>query len=150
MLQTKIREEMKQAMIAKDAVRLSVLRGVLSGFTNELVSLSRTPQDELSDEEALKVIIKMAKQRKDSIEQFRLGGREDLVVKEEEELEHLLPYLPTLMERDAIRPIAIQKKDELGIIDKSKSGLLMAAIMKDLKGKADGADVKAVVEEILG
>jgi hypothetical protein len=149
-LQSTIREEMKQAMIAKDATKLSVVRGVISAFTNELVAIGKTPQDELTDEEALKVITRISKQRKDSIDQFRAAGREDLVIKEEEELEHLLPYLPKLMERDEIKPLAIAKKDELGIIDKSKSGLLMSALMKDLKGKADGNDVKAVVEELLG
>ncbi len=149
MLQTKIREEMKQAMIAKDSLKLSVLRGVLAGFTNELVAIGKTPQDELTDEEALKVITRLAKQRKDSIEQFNAGAREDLAAKEEEELEYLLPYLPVMMERSAIKVMALEKKGELGITDKSKSGLLMSAIMKELKGKADGADVKAVVEEIL-
>jgi uncharacterized protein YqeY len=149
MLQTKMREEMKQAMIAKDAIKLSVVRGVLSGFTNELVTLGRMPQDALSDEEALKVILRIAKQRKDSIEQFRAGGREDLVIKEEEELAHLSPYLPIMMERSAIKPIAEQIKNDLGITDKTKSGQLMATIMKELKGKADGNDVKAVVEELL-
>jgi hypothetical protein len=149
-LQSTIREEMKQAIIAKDATKLSVVRGVISAFTNELVAIGKTPQDELTDEEALKVITRISKQRKDSIDQFRAAGREDLVIKEEEELEHLLPYLPKLMERDEIKPLAIAKKDELGIIDKSKSGLLMSALMKDLKGKADGNDVKAVVEELLG
>jgi hypothetical protein len=149
-LQSTIREEMKQAMIAKDATKLSVVRGVISAFTNELVAIGKTPQDELTDEEALKVITRISKQRKDSIDQFRAAGREDLVIKEEEELEHLLPYLPKLMERDEIKPLAIAKKDELGIIDKSKSGLLMSALMKDLKGKVDGNDVKAVVEELLG
>ena len=149
MLQTKIREEMKQAMIAKDSLKLSVLRGILSSFTNELVAIGKTPQDELTDEEALKVITRLAKQRKDSIEQFNAGAREDLAAKEEEELGYLLPYLPAMMERSAIKVIALEKKEELGITDKSKSGLLMSAIMKELKGKADGADVKAVVEEIL-
>ena len=150
MLQTKIREEMKAAMIAKDSIKLSVVRGVLSAFTNELVTLGRTPQDTLSDEEALKVIVRIAKQRKDSIEQFRVGGREDLVEKEEEELAHLLPYLPTMMSQADIKPIAEKIKDELGITDKTKSGQLMSAIMKELKGKADGNDVKAVVEGLLG
>ncbi len=140
---------MKQAMIAKDSLKLSVLRGILSSFTNELVAIGKTPQDELTDEEALKVITRLAKQRKDSIEQFNAGAREDLAAKEEEELGYLLPYLPAMMERSAIKVIALEKKEELGITDKSKSGLLMSAIMKELKGKADGADVKAVVEEIL-
>ncbi len=57
-------------------------------------------------------------------------------------------YLPTLMSQDAIRPLAEAKKAEMGVTDKSKMGILVGALMKDLQGKADGADVKAVVESL--
>lgn len=147
-LQQQIRDGIKQAMLAKDSVRLNVLRGLVSAFTNELVAQKRKPQEELNDEEALNVIKRSVKQRKDSIDQFRAGGREDLVASEEAELAVLQTFLPATMSKDAIRAIAEKKKVELGVTDKSKMGVFMGAVMKELKGQADGADVKEVVESL--
>lgn len=145
-LQETIKGSLKEAMMAKDAVRMTVIRGLMSGFTNELVALGRTPQDALTDDEVLAVIRRGVKQRKDAIEQFVAGGREDLADSEKAELVLLEVYLPAMMPREEIQKIAEAKKAELGIDDKSKSGMLMSTLMKELKGKADGADVKAVVE----
>ena len=94
------------------------------------------------------VIKRLAKQRKDSIEQFRNGGREDLAGVEEKELAILEELLPQMMSQDAIRPIAEKKKAELGVEDKSKMGILVGAVMKELGGQADGSDVKAVVDSL--
>lgn len=135
-------------MMAKDTVKLTVIRGLVSAFTNELVALGRTPQSALTDEEVLNVIRRAVKQRKDSVEQFTKGGRADLAEAENAELALLSVYLPQMMSQDDIRAIAEAKKAELGVTDKSKVGILMSALMKDLKGKADGADVKAVVESL--
>ncbi|MBP9690958.1 GatB/YqeY domain-containing protein [Candidatus Woesebacteria bacterium] len=145
-LQETIKASLKEAMMAKDTVKMTVIRGLMSGFTNELVALGRTPQDALTDDEALAVIRRGVKQRKDAIEQFVAGGREDLADSEKAELALLEVYLPSMMSREDIQKIAEAKKAELGIDDKSKVGMLMSTIMKELKGKADGADVKAVVE----
>ncbi len=145
-LQETIKASLKEAMMAKDSVKMTVIRGLMSGFTNELVALGRTPQDALTDDEVLAVIRRGVKQRKDAIEQFVAGGREDLADSEKAELALLEVYLPAMMPREEIQKIAEAKKAELGIDDKSKSGMLMSTIMKELKGKADGADVKAVVE----
>lgn len=145
-----IKNEIKEAMLAKDEVRLSVLRGLLAAFTNELVAQKRKPQEMLSDEDAVAVIKRSAKQRKESIEQFRKGGREDLAKTEEEEIKYLQKYLPVSMSLEEIKKIVLAKKEELGISDKSKSGQLVGVIMKELKGRADGSDVKKVVEEIFG
>jgi hypothetical protein len=148
MLQKKIIENMQKAMKEKDELRLLVLRGLMAAFTNELVSKKKKPDGELSDEEALEVIQRGAKQRKDSIEQFNKGGRADLAESEEKELAILEEYLPEMMGRDEIEKLAKAKKEELGIDDKAKMGMLMGSLMKDLKGKADGGDVKAVVESL--
>ncbi len=145
-LQETIKASLKEAMMAKDSVKMTVIRGLMSGFTNELVALGRTPQDALTDDEVLAVIRRAVKQRKDAIEQFVAGGREDLADSEKAELALLEVYLPAMMPREEIQKIAEAKKAELGIDDKSKSGMLMSTLMKELKGKADGADVKAVVE----
>ena len=134
--------------MAHDAVRLETLRAMVSGFTNELVSKSRKPSEFLNDEEALAVITRLAKQRKDSIEQFKKGNREDLVKVEEDQLAILETYLPKLMEKDEVVKIAEAKKEELGITDPTKKGMLMSALMKDLKGKADGMLVKEAVDSL--
>lgn len=144
-----IREQIKDAMKAKDTVRLMVLRGLLAAFTNELVAKMKKPQEELADEDAIAVIRRAVKQRKDSIEQFTKGGRTDLVANEEAELKVLETFLPSLMSKDDIKKIVEAKIKEMGAVDKSKIGQLVGSLMKDLKGKADGADVKSVVEDIL-
>ena len=148
MIQEKILSEIKAAMKAKDRDRLSVLRGIKTAFTNALVASSRTPQDTLTDEEALKVITKLAKQRKDSIKQFTDGGRPELAEKEAIELAILEEFLPELMSRQDIETFVKAKKDEMGLTDPSKKGMLIGASMKELKGKADGSLVREVVESL--
>lgn len=139
---------MIQAMKSKDSVRVNVMRGLMSSFTNELVAKKKKPDESLSEEEALTVILKAIKQRKDSIEQFKNGGREDLMKSEQVELSFIEEYAPKLMSLAEITEIAKKKKAELGITDKSKIGALMGPLMKDLKGKADGGDVKTAVESL--
>ena len=135
-------------MLAKDALQLKALRAMVAAFTNELVAKNKKPNEILSDEEALMVITRLAKQRKDSIEQFRKGNREDLVKEEQDELELLEAYLPKMMERSEVEKIALSKKLELSINDVKEKGKLMSVIMKDLKGKADGLVVKEVVDAL--
>lgn len=147
-LHQQIKGEVQKAMLAKDEIRLNTLRGLVSAFTNELVAKRKKPSEELTDDEALDVIRKGVKQRKDSIEQFRKGSREDLAVQEEAELKILETYLPAQMSQDEIRKIVLAKKEEMGVTDKSKMGMFMGAVMKELKGKADGADVKTVIESV--
>jgi len=148
MLHEQIKNGIKEAMLAKDALRLKAFRAMSSAFTNELVAKNKKPQDLLSDEEALAMITRLAKQRKDSIEQFTKGNREDLVKEEQEELAILETYLPKLMERSEVEKLARTKKDELGITDATQKGMLMSALMKDLKGKAEGMTVKEVVDSL--
>jgi len=148
MLHEQIKNNIKEAMMAKDSVRLETYRGMLSAFTNELVSKNRKPNEMLGDDEALAVIARLSKQRKDSIEQYTKGGREDLVKEESAQLAILETYLPKMMERDEVEKIAKIKKEELAITDVTKKGVLMSALMKDLKGKADGIVVKEVVDSL--
>jgi uncharacterized protein YqeY len=148
-IQTDIKEQMKEAMKAKDTVKLGVVRGLSSAFTNELVKLGKMPQDELSDEDALAVIRRAVKQRKDSIEQFVAGGRPELADDEKAELAILETYLPAMMSKEDVMTIAKAKMEEMGVADKSKAGMFMGALMKDLKGKADGDVVKEVVDSLL-
>jgi len=148
MIHQQIKEQVKEAMRAKDALRLNVVRNILSSFTNELIAQKKPPQGELPDDEALTVIRKLVKQRKDSIEQFRKGNREDLASAEEAELNILQAYLPAMMSKESIKTLVLQKAAELGITDKSKANQLMGAVMKATKGNADGNDVKAAVDSL--
>jgi len=135
-------------MLAKDPVRLKTLRLMISAFTNELVAKNRKPNEVLADEDVLTVLVRLAKQRKDSIEQFKKGNRDDLVKEEAAELAILEVYLPKLMDRSEIKKIAKNKQAELGITDATKKGMLMSVLMKDFKGKADGSVVKEVVDSL--
>ncbi len=148
-LQETIKGQIKEAMLAKDSVRLGVVKGLVAGFTNELVALKRMPQDALSDEEVLNVIRRAVKQRKDSIDQFTKGGRPELAESEQAELKILEAYLPQMMSEEDVMAFAKIKLAEAGTVDKSKAGMFMGTLMKDLKGKADGDVVKKVVDTLL-
>ena len=129
-------------------MKLNTLRSLSAAFTNELVAQRQTPDSPVPDELALKVIKRVVKQHKDSILQFATGGRDDLVESEKAELSFLEPYLPATITREAILPIAQAKKAELNITEKSQIGTLMGVVMKELRGNADGADVRAVIESL--
>ncbi|MEK7581734.1 MAG: GatB/YqeY domain-containing protein [Patescibacteria group bacterium] len=148
-LQQKIKEELKDAMRAKDIVRLNVIRGLLSAFTNELVAKKRKPNEILADGDAIPVINRAVKQHKDAIEQFEKGGRKDLADNEKDELIHLEKYLPAQMSEDELKPLIEAKIRELGVQDKAGVGKLLGVLMKDLKGKADGALVKKIIDGII-
>lgn len=148
MLHEQIKDSLKEAMLAKDTVKLKTIRNMLAAFMNELVAKGRKPNEFLTDEEVLIVIARLAKQRKDSIDQFTKGNREDLAEEESAELVVLETYLPKMMEKEEIEKIAQIKKQALGINDVSKKGMLMSELMKDLKGKADGSIVKEVVDSL--
>ena len=146
MLHEKIKNQIKESMMARDNGRLEVMRGLVTAFTNELVATGKTPQEMLGDEEVIKVITRASKQRKDSIEQFTKGNRMDLVEVEKAQLAILEEFLPKLMSRDEVEKFVKQKYDELEIKDVTKKGLFMSGLMKELKGQADGALVKEIVD----
>lgn len=145
-LHKQIKDDLKKAMIAKDAFLLTVLRGILSSFTNELISKD-IKGDELPDEEAFAVIRRLVKQRKDSIEQFTKGRRPELAKNEENEMKVLDAFLPQMMSEEDVKKVVMAKKSSAREIDVKKLGQFIGQIMKELKGKADGALVKKVVEE---
>ena len=113
MLHKKIKSELKEAMMAKDAVRLSVVRGLLSSFTNEAVAKGKKPDEFLSDDEALAVVKRAANQRKDAASQYREGSRADLAASEEAELALIQTYLPAQLAREEIKKaLDINPRDE--------------------------------------
>ena len=146
-LQTDIKAQMIEAMKAKETMRLSVIRGLLSAFTNELVAKGKKPDEALSDDDALAVISRAVKQRKDSIEQFEKGGRPELAADEKAELEILQKYLPAQMSREEIFQYVQNKAAEVNVTE-DKKNQFMGSIMKELKGKADGTVVKEAVDSL--
>lgn len=143
-----IKAHTKESMIARDETRTMVLRGIQAEIQRELIA-KKSPATEATDEETLAIVKRLVKQRKDSIEQFTQGGRPELAANEEKELKVLMAYVPASMSQEDIRKVVLTKKAELGIADKSGAGKLIGAVSKELKGKAEGSDIKAVVDELL-
>lgn len=160
-LKEKIQADIKKAMQDKDALKVSVLRMVMANVINKekekRAKLNKAGEEEnkldelskLTDEEVMEVISSEAKKRKDSIEQYRKGNREDLAEQEEKELEILNDYLPEQMDEEEIRKIVKQKIEELGVSTPQETGKVMGAVMPQLKGKADGNVISKIVQEEL-
>ncbi len=147
-LQEQIKEEMKTSMRARDMQAVTTYRGLMSAFTNEVVAQKKSPDTPISDEDALTVITREAKRRKDSIKQFTDAGRDDLADDEKKELVMLEKFLPELMSVEEITKIVSAKKEAMGITEHSEKGKFIGAVMGELKGKADGALVKEVVDSL--
>ena len=141
-----LQENLKQAMLAKEELKVSVLRMLKAEIMKIQTDGSGT---EITPEVIQAAIQKMVKQRKDAEEQYKTGGRPELAQKEEAEIALLMAYLPEQMSEEAIRAEVRATKEALGVTDKSGVGKLMGALMGKLKGKADGAMIKKVVEEEL-
>ncbi len=146
-MQEQIKAGIKPAMLAKDTVRLGTLRMLLASFTNELVTQGRPPTEPLSDEDCMKVIKRLAKQRKDSIEQFTAGGRQDLAIEEEAELVIIEELLPTQMTTEEIETRVKAKLKEYPL-DPTKKGQFIGTMMKELGDTADGSTVKAIIDKL--
>jgi len=146
-LKEKINEDLKSAMKSGDKIKLETIRSIRALI---LEFEKSGANKELSPEDEIKILTSAVKKRKDSIEQFRNGGREELAQKEEKELNILLNYLPKQLSEEEIK-MEVKKIAE-AIVAKSKEDFskLMPQAMKQLKGKADGKKVKEIVEQILG
>lgn len=141
-----IKAGIPEAMKAKDQVRLSTYRSLITMMTNEVVAKKRKPDEFLTDEEALVVLKRASNQRKDSIDQYEKGGRPELAESEKAELTVIEELLPAQMPKEEIEAVVKAKMGEMGVKDKSGMGKLMGAVMQELKGQADGGDVKAVID----
>lgn len=147
-IQEQVKENMKAAMKERNMQAVTTYRGLMSAFTNEVVAARLSPDTPVDDEMALVVITREAKRRKDSIAQFTDAGRDDLANDEKLELALLEAFLPTLMSIEEITSFVSTKKQDMGITDISEKGKFMGVVMSELKGKADGADVKTVVDTL--
>jgi uncharacterized protein YqeY len=138
-------DDLKQAMRSRDKLRLSVIRLVMSAVKNTEIAR----RADLSDTDILGVIAKEARQRQESIEAFKQGNRHDLVAREEAELAILQEYLPEQMTREEIIAAARQVIEEVGAQGPGDKGKVMPKIIAQLKGRADGREINAVVTELL-
>lgn len=146
-LTEKINQDLKIAMKSGDKLRTETIRSIRALILEFQKSGSGK---ELNEEEEMKLITGAAKKRKDSIEQYRNGGREDLAIKEEKELEILQEYLPEQFNTEKIKSEVERIAKQVGAVSKDDFPKLMPAVMKELKGKADGKEVRSIVEEYLG
>ena len=145
-LKERLTDEMKSAMKAKDKLRLSTIRMVISAIKNKEIETGK----ELDDPGVEDVVSKAVKQRRDSAEQYQKGGRAELAEKEEAEIVILQAYLPEQMEEDQIRELATAAAQEAGATSMKEMGKVMGLLMPKVKGKADGSAVNRIVKEILG
>ena len=140
-----IKDDLKKAIKSKDNIKKSAYRFILSAIHNEEIKLGK----ELDNDMVMKLMIKQAQQRKDSIEAFKLGSREDLISKETQELEIIEQFLPAQIKESEIKDLAQQTIDEVGAESVKDLGKVMPILMKKLAGKAEGKIVNKVVTELL-
>jgi len=140
-------EDMKAAMKAKEAGKqeLSVIRMVRSAIRQ----IEIDGKKELDDNGVIDIISKEVKMRKDSIEEFRKGDREDLVAQNEAEIAVLMKYLPTQLTEDEVRSLVKEAVAASGASSAKEMGKVMAVLMPKVKGRADGKLVNTVVREAL-
>ena len=144
-LKDKIREALKGAVKRQQTVEVSTLRLLLS----EIKYAEIAQQKPADDNKVLDVIAKEVKRRRESIEAFNKGNRGDLVAQEEAELAVLMSYLPKQMSREEIVAVARQAMNAVGASGPTDKGNVMAQLMPQLKGKADGREVSEIVSELL-
>ena len=144
-LKTKLEDDLKQAMRERNAQRRDVIRYIRSEIRNQEIRLQR----DLEDDDAIQVLSRQAQQRRDSIEAFQSANRQDLVEKERAELEIITEYLPQQMGEDEIRALVAQTVAETGAAGPRDMGKVMSAIMPQVRGRAEGRQVSALVSEKL-
>jgi len=141
----KLQEELKQSMLAKDELRTSVIRLLLSAINYFEIQKGGAGYS-ATDEDVLSVIQQQVKQRKDSIEQFKNAGRQELADKERKELEILQKYLPEQMSEEEVKSIIQETINELGASTIQDMGKVMGALNAKLKGKVDMGIVSSLVK----
>jgi uncharacterized protein YqeY len=145
-LKQKLFDDLKKALRSGDKRRCSVIRMVMSSINYAEIA----KQAELEETDVLGVIAKEARQRKESIEAFKQGGRQDLASQEEAELAILNEYLPEQMSREEIKAAAQKVIGEVSAQGVHDKGKVMGKLVPQLKGKADGREINEVVTELLG
>ncbi len=145
-LKERLTEDIKLAMKARDKLRLETIRSLKKFVLEKEVEMRPKGQNELTPEQELEVLAQQAKQRRDSIEQYRQGGRDDLADKEAQELEIIETYLPAQLSSEQIGEIIDKIIVSVGAASPKDMGKVMGPAMKELKGKADGKKVQEMVK----
>ncbi len=144
-----ILDELKSAMKQKKVDRLRVLRSLKAKILEKEISERKGGEGEIDDEQIVEVLMKAAKQRKESIEQFDEGDRKELADKERDELKIIEEFLPEMMGDDEVRAAVKEQIEKMGATDISDMGKVMGVMMGKLKGKAEGGTVSRIVKEEL-
>jgi len=145
-LKNELESDLKTALKARDNAARTVIRMVLASIKNAEIA----KQAPLTDADIIGIIAKEAKQHEESIEAFRQGNRDDLVSQQEAEMAVLQKYLPEAVSRDEIIETAKRIISEVGAAGPHDKGKVMSRIIPELKGKADGKEINAIVSELLG
>ena len=148
-IQEEIDADLKDAMRSRDAERLSVLRMVKSALTNAAIE-KRGVAGRLEDSEAVGVIRRQVKQRRDSIESFEKGGRPELAAKERKEIDYLAQYLPKPLEEEEIRQLVREAIAQAGATSKAQMGAVMKIVTEKAAGRVDGKTLSQAVQKALG
>lgn len=149
-LKDRITEEIKTAMKAQDKLRLETLRSIKKVLLEKEVSVRPSGQTELTEEQEIEALSQIAKQRRDSIEQYTQAKRLDLAQTESDELAIIETFLPAQMSDEAIETAIAEIIAQVGASSPKDMGKVMAPVMQQLKGKADGKKVQAIVKAKLG
>lgn len=145
MISEKLQEDLKQAQLARDEVKVSTLRLLFSEIKNTEIQKGNV----LSDSDVVSVIQKEARKRRESIESFKAGSREDLVQKEQDELNILQTYLPAQLETLALTKLIEDTITEVGATTLADMGKVMSTVMGKVSGRADGEIVSQLVKQKL-
>lgn len=147
----RINDDLKDAMRSKDKVRLRTLRSLRAALKNEEIDQREDGKETvLSEQDQLTVLRKQVSQRKDSIEQYENAGRDDLVEKEQAELDVLDEYTPKKLTDEELRNTLREIIDEVGAESMADMGPVMGRAMNELRGRVDGSRVQTLVKELLG
>lgn len=144
-LKEQLMQDLKAAMKEKDVIRKNVVTMVRAGILQH----EKDNKIELDDEGIMEVISKQLKQRKDALEEFTKGKRDDLVAQTKSEIALLLSYLPKQLSSGELKEIVKKAMDKLNITQLNQIGKLMAEVMPQVKGKADGKAVNTIIKELL-
>ncbi len=149
MLSDTLQNDLKDAMRAKDAVRLRTIRALRAALKDKEIAQRQGGSATLTEEEELSVLQKQAKQRREAIEQYQEAGRSDLVQAEQEELDVINEYLPKQLSDEDLAAAVKTILAELGELTPQSMGKAMGETMRALKGQADGRRIQAVVKGLL-
>jgi uncharacterized protein YqeY len=144
-LKEQLMQDLKAAMKEKDVIR----KNVVTMIRADILQKEKDNKIELDDEGIMEVISKQLKQRKDALEEFTKGKRDDLVAQTKSEIALLLSYQPKQLSSDELKEIVKKAMDKLNITQLNQIGKLMAEVMPQVKGKADGKAVNTIIKELL-